>query len=149
GARGPAHPRARRAGSRSPHRSPGHGHATTLALPGVRRVPVEFPPRQEPWSPGPSPATVCSALAPHDAWTTRAENRPRAADHFDTRSTYSCVRVSILTVSPTRMNSGTETVAPVSTVAGFCTLPLVSPRTPGSEAVTSRNTNVGSVTSTG
>ena len=47
------------------------------------------------------------------------------------------------------MNSGTETVAPVSTVAGFWTLPLVSPRTPGSEAVTSRNTNVGSATSTG
>src|SRR5690606_37426937 len=66
-----------------------------------------------------------------------------------TRSTYSCVRVSILIVSPTLMNSGTAIVAPVSTVAGFVTLPVVSPLTPGSDAVTSRNTNVGSVTASG
>jgi hypothetical protein len=39
--------------------------------------------------------------------------------HFATRSTYSWVRVSILMVSPIRMNSGTLTVAPVSRVAGF------------------------------
>src|SRR5579885_1403215 len=48
--------------------------------------------------------------------------------HTLTRSTYSPVRVSILIVSPDSTNSGTLTVAPVSSVAAFSTLVAVSPR---------------------
>src|SRR5262249_51360907 len=59
-----------------------------------------------------------SALAADDR--DRIGGRPidgddAAARHYLlTRSTYSCVRVSILIVSPTRMNSGTLISAPVS-----------------------------------
>src|SRR5437667_2019607 len=56
---------------------------------------------------------------------------------YFTRSRYWLVRVSTLTRSPTLMNSGTFTTAPVSSVAGFDPPAAVSPRTPGSVSVTS------------
>ncbi len=52
--------------------------------------------------------------------------------NYFTRSRYSPVRVSILMRSPMLMNSGIETLAPVSTVAGLSVLVAVSPFTPGS-----------------
>src|SRR4029077_13528632 len=59
----------------------------------------------------------------HDGEHARAHFERAAVDHLLTRSQYSCERVSILIMSPMRMNSGTWIVAPVSTVAGFVTLP--------------------------
>ena len=58
---------------------------------------------------------------------------------------YLPLRVSTSTRSPTLTNSGTCTVAPVSSVAGLLPPPeAVSPRTPGSVSVTSRSTALGS-----
>ena len=49
--------------------------------------------------------------------------------------------MSTLTLSPMLTNSGTWTVAPVSSVAGLLPPPdAVSPRTPGSVCVTSSST---------
>ena len=42
---------------------------------------------------------------------------------------YAPLAVEILTASPSLMNSGTCTILPVSSVAGFCTLLALSPRT--------------------
>lgn len=47
-----------------------------------------------------------------------------------TRPTYEPSRVSISIVSPSLMNKGTRTSAPVSTVAGFKVLVAVSPFNP-------------------
>jgi hypothetical protein len=46
-------------------------------------------------------------------------------------------------------NSGTWTVAPVSSVAGFVTFETVSPFTPGSVSVTASSTAAGSCTPDG
>jgi hypothetical protein len=54
----------------------------------------------------------------------------RGADQ--TRLRYSCVRVSISILSPVSTNSGTEISNPVASLAGFSTLPEVSPLTAGS-----------------
>ena len=57
---------------------------------------------------------------------------------------YEPERVSTLTRSPMFTNSGTLTVAPVSSVAGLLPPPdAVSPRTPGSVCVTSSSTDAG------
>src|SRR5207247_499254 len=48
------------------------------------------------------------------------------------RSTYSRVRVSTLTITPSSRYSGTLTVAPLSRIADFEPPEAVSPRTPGS-----------------
>ena len=61
-------------------------------------------------------------------------------------SRYSPVLVSMRITSPWLMKSGTLTSAPVSTVAGLVEPVAVSPRTPGSVAVTSRVTNMGGST---
>ncbi len=61
-----------------------------------------------------------AALAADDRHAGVGIDREDATAHyFEMRSTYSCVRVSILSKSPTRMNSGTMIIVPVSTVAGF------------------------------
>ena len=57
-----------------------------------------------------------------------AKRRPYAA----TRLLYSLVRVSISMRSPVSQNAGTCTRWPVASLAGFSTLPEVSPRTAGS-----------------
>jgi hypothetical protein len=58
--------------------------------------------------------------------------------------------VSTLTRSPMLTNSGTWTVAPVSSVAGLLPPPeAVSPRTPGSVCVTSSSTDAATCTSEG
>src|SRR6185295_708885 len=63
-----------------------------------------------------------------------------------TRFLYSCVRVSISTLSPSPTNNGTEISKPVPTRrAGFITLPEVSPLTAGSVWIW-RTTVVGSST---
>ena len=57
------------------------------------------------------------------------------------RDMYEPERVSTLTRSPMFTNSGTFTIAPVSSVAGLLPPPdAVSPRTPGSVCVTSSST---------
>lgn len=48
------------------------------------------------------------------------------------RAMYSPVRVSTRIVSPSLMNSGTRTTAPVSSLAGLAPPVAVSPRNPGS-----------------
>src|SRR5579884_3527028 len=62
---------------------------------------------------------------------------------------YCPVRVSILIVSPSLMNSGTLIFLPVSSVAGLVTLLAVSPRTPSGDSITFRFTDAGSSTCTG
>src|SRR6185312_14887038 len=64
------------------------------------------------------------------------------------RSRYSPVRVSILITSPTLMNSGTLTLAPVLILAGLVAPVAVSPRKPGSASVTACSMKLGSVTPT-
>ena len=63
---------------------------------------------------------------------------------------YEPERVSTLTRSPMFTNSGTFTVAPVSSVAGLLPPPeAVSPRTPGSVCVSSSSTESVSCRSAG
>jgi hypothetical protein len=56
------------------------------------------------------------------------------------------VRVSISILSPVVTNSGTCTSNPFASLAGFITLPDVSPLTAGSVYVISRSTELGSST---
>src|SRR5574344_2615355 len=58
-------------------------------------------------------------------------------------------RVSITIRSPVLQNNGTFASKPVSSVAGFVDLPLVSPLIPGSQYVIVRVTLTGSLTPTG
>ena len=83
----------------------------------------------------------CAARASQTSRRARRRHREPPPQARPTRSTYSCVRVSILTMSPMLMNSGTPMVAPVSTVAGLVVPVAVSPRTPGSR-LTSRSDEV-------
>ena len=64
----------------------------------------------------------------------------------ETRRRYSPVRVSISMLSPVVTNSGTWISIPEASLAGFITLPDVSPFTAGSVYFTSRTTEVGSST---
>ena len=66
------------------------------------------------------------------ATTDRATGENHAATHHLTRLRYSPVRVSISILSPISTNSGTGSSKPVEILAGFMTLPEVSPLTPGS-----------------
>ena len=63
-----------------------------------------------------------------------------------TRERYSPVLVSILITSSVSTKSGTYTVAPVSTVAGFVAPVAVSPLKPGSVSVTVSSTKSGGST---
>src|SRR5476649_513209 len=65
------------------------------------------------------------------------------------RDKYSPVRVSIRSISPSLMNSGTRTMAPVSSLAGFEPPVAVSPRTPGSVSTTLSSMCAGGVTCKG
>ena len=65
-----------------------------------------------------------------------------------TRSRYCPVRVSILIVSPTLMNSGTLMVAPVAILAGLVAPVAVSPRKPGSVSTIFCSMKFGRVTPT-
>ena len=65
------------------------------------------------------------------------------------REMYRASRVSTLIRSPCSTNSGTCTIAPVSSVAGLVTLETVSPLTPGLVATTSSSTDAGSCTAVG
>src|SRR5690606_26594811 len=71
----------------------------------------------------------------------------RSQRHSFTREIYSPVRVSTRRFSPSWMNSGTFTTAPVSSLAGFDPPDEVSPRRPGSVSTTFRLTWFGGVTS--
>src|SRR5690606_4221465 len=73
---------------------------------------------------------------------------PGVRPHF-TRETYSPERVSTLIFSPFSMNSGTRTVAPVSSLAGLPPPEAVSPRMPGSVSTMSSSTKFGGVTCKG
>src|SRR5690606_35637442 len=68
---------------------------------------------------------------------------------YFTRETYSPVRVSTLTTSPSSTNSGTRTTAPVSSFAGFTPPWAVSPRTPGSVSTIFSSTKFGGETRSG
>ena len=65
---------------------------------------------------------------------------------LQTRRLYSPVRVSISILSPVVTNSGTATSKPLASLAGYMTLPDVSPFTAGSVYITSRSTEFGSST---
>jgi hypothetical protein len=72
----------------------------------------------------------------------------RALTHLPPRLRYAPVRVSILIVSPSSMNSGTEITAPVSNVAGLDPPWTVFPFTLGGHSVTVRSTKEGGSTDT-
>ena len=61
-----------------------------------------------------------------------ADGNGGGKSHYLTLSPYLLVRVSTLMISPVSMKSGTNTSAPVSTVARLAELVAVSPFTPGS-----------------
>jgi hypothetical protein len=65
------------------------------------------------------------------------------------REMYSPVRVSMRSTSPSLMNSGTRTTAPVSIFAGLLPPVAVSPRTPGSVSTTLSSMCGGGVTTSG
>src|SRR5438876_11592446 len=63
--------------------------------------------------------------------------------------TYTPLRVSTLIDSPSWINNGTRTTAPVSSFAGLPPPPDVSPRTPGSVSVIFKITKLGGTTPKG
>ena len=66
-----------------------------------------------------------------------------------TRDTYSWDRVSIFRISPSSINKGTRTTAPVDNFAGLTPPLAVSPLTPGSVSITSNSTKLGGTTTIG
>src|SRR5581483_4196737 len=118
----------RRGGSGCPVRDPG------------RRLPAEAHPD-------------ALALELHLRQAVLAEEVGQAAElpvvHRQARSMYAPVRVSIRRTSPSSMNRGTWTTAPVSSVAGFEPPDAVSPRRPGSVRTTASSTKFGTSTPTG
>ena len=71
-----------------------------------------------------------------DAPTAGVRGPPTQLSPSLPRDRYSPVRVSMRRISPSLMNSGTRTMAPVSSFAGFEPPVAVSPRTPGSVSIT-------------
>ena len=101
-------------------------------LPGVDRLK---------W-PAPSASRRRPGCMRNGAWTAASKSKRMAAcggaalacaeSAGQTRFLYSLVRVSISILSPVATNSGTGISSPVASLAGFITLPEVSPLTAGS-----------------
>ena len=66
-----------------------------------------------------------------------------------TLSTYSPLRVSIFSMSPSLMKRGTLTLYPVESVAGLVAQVTVFPFSPGAVSVTARLTKFGKVSPIG
>src|SRR5690606_14760590 len=92
-----------------------------------------------PQSPGREP----SAFGVFGIWVAGLATQIR---NQEARLRYSPVRVSISILSPMLQNSGTDNSNPVDSLAGFMTLPEVSPLTAGSVYSMVRTTVVGSST---